>query len=273
MSKKLQKRAYTAIHKQFKDLGLILDQKGYLLKTEDNLHQYLSNWPTIKNEISSGNGNELKPDKNGIVKFNASHSSSAFCINNFAHLKEFPQQSHFLNFSNFKVIQFEKKLHTGISRPNLDLYLETIDHVIGVESKFTEHLYLKKPNTNLDKYVDRRELTYLPPSFSKILKYYIDQKGKYFLDVAQLIKHTIGLRKAAGANSKKPTLVYIYWLPANSSDIEEFRKHETELEEFQKLISEFIDFYPLSYLEYWAKYESSYPETFLSLKRRYSVTI
>ena len=274
MSKNLQNIAYKAIHKQLQKLGLILDQKGYLKKSEDNILQIVNEWSTIKNELSSGQGSELKPNKNGVIKFNAAHSSSALCVNNFAHFKEYPHQSSLLQFRNFEVIQFEKKLHTGISKPNLDLYLETSAEVIGVESKFTEHLCPKKPNKNLDKYINRSELVYLPSSFNEILWHYIDEKRKYYLDVAQLIKHAIGLRRTSERiNSKKPVLVYIYWLPENSHDFAAFHKHQNEINEFQARISKFVDFYHLSYIKYWSSQELHFPEIVASIKQRYLVNI
>jgi hypothetical protein len=110
---------------------------------------------------------------------------------------------------------FEKHLSTGISTPNLDFYLENNDVIIGVESKFTEIFLNKYPNidNNLDSYYNRKELQYLPYGFNKIIEYYINFGEKLYLDVSQLIKHSIGLIK--NGDNKRIRLLYIFWMPLN----------------------------------------------------------
>ena len=65
----------------------ITDQKGYIksMNPKDNLYKPLDIWDEIKNEISKGQGNELKTKK---AEFCALHSSSALCVNNFANFKK-----------------------------------------------------------------------------------------------------------------------------------------------------------------------------------------
>lgn len=98
-------------------------------------------------------------------------------MNNFAQIKQNPHQSSLLQFENFKTAHFEKKIHTGISTPILDFYLETTSRFIGVESKFTEYLRPKKPNNNLEKYIDTREFAYLPDALNKLIKQYLNDSG------------------------------------------------------------------------------------------------
>lgn len=222
------------------------------------------------------------------MKFNAVHSSSALCVNNFAVLKQ-----HVLNltfqkqYSNFIDCTFEKKLPTGISTPNLDFYLESDSTIIGFESKFTEHFSSKLPNKdgNLNKYLDRKELNYLPDTFKTVIDKYIQITDKLNLDVAQLIKHSIGLIKRnvirdkvildRNLNVSKPVLVYIYWEPTNYLDYSNLIKHRTEIDEFCKDINEYIEFIPMTYSELWKSYENDelYRDHFKKIKKRYSFSI
>ena len=51
------------------------DSKGYVNSNEENLIDQFDNWDEIKNEIEGGRWGELKPNSNGVIKFNAVHSS------------------------------------------------------------------------------------------------------------------------------------------------------------------------------------------------------
>ena len=250
-----------------KALKMKLDKKGYVKTNEENLIKIFENWKKIKKELEEGQGGELTPDKRGIIKFNAVHSSSALGVNNFAAFKKDHKDFKFFNYSDFIEISFEKKLPTGISTPNLDFYLETNYEIIGVESKFTEYLSPKLPNhgKNLDKYLNNSKLDYLPRSYhDDLIKHYINTNEKLHLDVAQLIKHGIGIINKAQSKYKfilnamltQPVLVYIYWQPSNWYNFEIFRKHADEIEEFKKLVKPFLTFIPLSYLDFWKAYEN-----------------
>lgn len=245
-----------------KSLKMNFNEKGYVNSNEENLVEIFDNWKDIKQEISNGQGGELTPDKNGVIKFNAVHSSSALAVNNFSILKKHKHKLTFLNFSNFNRIEFEKKLPTGISTPNLDVYFETNYETIGVESKFTEFLTPKLPNIqgNLSKYLNNNKLEYLPKKFnSDLIEYYVNVTDKMYLDVAQLIKHGIGIINKAqnrykfiiNAMMSQPVLVYIYWQPLKWYNFDLFRKHNDEIIEFQKRIKPFLTFIPISYLDFW----------------------
>lgn len=236
------------------------DEKGYIksMNSEDNLYKTIDNWNTIKDEIGKGQGSELKIE-NGRMKFCALHSSSALCVNNFAMFKQNPKKISFLQNSNFTEAVFEKKLSTGISTPNLDFYLENSETIIGIESKFTEYLTSKMEHTkeNLCKYFMREELNFLPRLFDSIILNYINSPDKMFLNVAQLLKHSIGLIKNKG--NKEAILVYIYWEPKSWNQNGEYQKiyeqHKYEIEDFTKRISKFITFRHLSYSELWEDFK------------------
>lgn len=244
-----------------RDLNMVLDNKGYVNSNEENLIKPFANWDEIKKELNDGQGNELKH------KFNATHSSSALAVNNFAPFKEHYKDFSFLNYSEFIEASFEKKLPTGISIPNLDFYLETKFEIVGIESKFTEHLSKKLPNhdKNLNKYLNHPKLDYLSKDFhNDLIEHYANENDKMYLDVAQLIKHGIGIIKKAQTKYKfilnamitQPILVYIYWQPNNWYNHDIFRKHADEIEIFKKKIQPFLTFIPLSYLDFWKSYEN-----------------
>lgn len=237
-----------------------IDEKGYIISMnpEDNLIQTVANWNIIKDEIGKGQGSELKIEKNGRMKFCALHSSSALCVNNFSMFKQNLKDISFLQNSNFTEAVFEKKLSTGISTPNLDFYLENSDTIIGIESKFTEYLTSNMEHTkeNLCKYFMREKLNFLPPLFNSLILNYINCPDKMFLNVAQLIKHSIGLLKNKG--NKEAILVYIYWKPKrwdlNGAYQKIYEQHNKEIEDFAKRVNKFITFRHLSYSELWEEF-------------------
>ncbi|WP_417364440.1 PGN_0703 family putative restriction endonuclease [Galbibacter sp.] len=267
------------IIKKAVEIGLKTDIKGYVSSNFENLISTVNSWEQIEKELEKGQGNELKPDRYGNIPFNAVHSSSALCVNNFGILKKKLNEFTFLNYSSFSKATFEKKLPTGISTPNLDFYLENENAIIGIESKFTETLKKKLPNKdrNLEKYLNRKKLEYLPKSFQKIIKNYIASPERLHLDVAQLIKHSIGLINASKKSDKnlKPVLVYIYWLPENWIHFDIFKQHNIEINEFKNSINEYIDFVPMSYLEFWNHYgdEKTFKESIYEMRKRYELKI
>ena len=255
-----------------------VDEKGYLALPEDNLIEPFPNcWKKIKEELGKGAGRELEGH------FLAVHSSSALCVNNFAPFKEHCTKLSFLGYSGFKEAQFEKKQPTGLrgTPPHLDFYLESPEVVIGVESKFTEHGGVQAPNhstrdrtNNLEKYRNRKELSYLPKGFQEsIIEHYSNDDEPQHLDVAQLIKHTIGLLN--NRNGKKAVLAYLYWEPLNPTIDSIFAEHRRNFELFKRRIEQFIEFVPLSYPEFWKQYENDtfLKDHFRKVKERYGFAI
>ena len=262
-----------AIIQHCKTIGLHPDEKGYVSANQDNLVDKFDNWTDIERELGEGQGSELKPDKHG--KFKAVHSSSALCVNNFAPFKQNKDKFSFLNHNDFTEATFEKKLPTGLggTPPHLDFYLENNNTVIGFESKFIEILNAKLPNqdNNLTKYQNRQDLDYLPDTFSTIIQDYIDYQEKLFLDVAQLIKHSIGLINKGRSTTLQPILVYIYWQPKNWYDFEVYRRHADEINDFKDKLDRHIPFIPISYLDFWKLYEndSTFGQHIDKVKGRY----
>jgi hypothetical protein len=274
----------TGFLKEFhKGKGIVLESisvksknKGiedYLVRSEYNLIEPFPNWKQIEEEFNEGDGHELKWGRGNPPKFRAVLSSSALCVNNFAPFKEHCTNSKlsFLGYSGFleKCVRFEKKLSTGISKPNLDFYFENKKTVIAIESKFTEHLGSPKPpnrqrkdrqtgikENNLKKYLNWVELNYLPKEFhDSIIEHYYNDDKPQRLDVAQLIKHTIGLLKNCREKKKEAILVYLYWEPQNPTIDNLFAEHRHNIKMFKHRIERFIEFVPLSYPEFWGLYQ------------------
>lgn len=246
------------------EVGLKFDEQClYVENPKDNLITEFANWEEIKTEFGKGSGSELKVQK-GKQKFCAIHSSACLCVNNFAKIKDLGDEIDFLGLGKFKDSRFEKIVNTGISKPNLDFFLENKETVCGVESKFTEIYSLKLPNRkdsqgnpNLSKYVKRfLEIKNVPKGFKeKILDFYICKKEKMHLDVAQLIKHTLGLINYSKECGKTPVLVYIFWEPKEQIGVNV--QHRKELKEFEDKISNFIEFKYFSYKDLWDYYEKN----------------
>jgi hypothetical protein len=251
-----------------KEIGMQPDKKGHLKNVEDNLIEKFDNWIEIQDELLKGQGSELK-EKNGEIKFLSVRSSCALCVNTFSLLKKLKEKI------GFNEASFEKKLFTGISTPNLDFCLENNDIIIGIESKFTEIFTEKYPNdkNNLEKYINRDELNYLPVGFEEVIKYYISLDRKLHLDVAQLIKHCIGLLK--NKNNRRARLLYVYWTPLNYNEFELYNKHFDEIIEFNFKINKYIDFRWSSYEDFWKNYEEDdlFRNHIQKLRERYNFNI
>ncbi|KAA6316272.1 hypothetical protein EZS27_033393 [termite gut metagenome] len=252
-----------------------IDKNGYYISSnpKDNLLEEFPNWKDVRDELNEGAGNEL------TSKFCAVHSSSALCVNNFTPFKENFKKVDFLGYSDFSEAIFEKKQPTGLigTPPHLDFYLENNNTIIGFESKFTEYFTQKLPNhdKNLEKYYNNNILSgYLPNGFNnEIIKYHICYPNKMHLDVAQLIKHTIGLLK--NKNGKKAILVYIYWQPENWKDFDICKEHKKEIEEFACKIKCFIDFRAFSYLDFWECYKKNdlFKKHIFNVEERYKFSL
>lgn len=240
--------------------GIIFDNDNRVLFPEMNLIRIFPNWKQIMKEIGKGQGSELKIIDGKRPKFNSIYSSSCLCVNNFALIKEKCSNISIFNYGPFQKAIFEEKLPTGISCPNIDFYLESEEVIIGIESKYTEILSSKIPNWkdnkgigNLSKYKKReKEIKYIPAGFiENIIDYYCSINTPYYLDVAQLVKHTLGLIRGGTEKGKKKILVYIYWEPNNVFEYENYEKHKSQIEEFSKKISEYIIFKSISYKKFW----------------------
>lgn len=247
-----------------------IDKKGYIKDSQKNLLQ--SEWlQFIKGDYDEGGGKELD------WKFQAIHSSAALVANHFARFKKEPDQLIILGRSGFGIPIFERKLPTGLRGipPNLDVFLENRDCCIGIESKLLELLSLKTPNFSPSYRQD--QLPYCESQWWTFIELARDASEGY-LDTAQLVKHYLGLVYHLRKNkiNKKSILLYLYWKPANATEIGEYQKHDREIEQFKnKVAGSCVEFVPLSYPELWEAWckESSLAGHGRKLMDRYSVKI
>ena len=166
-------------------------------------------------------------------------------------------------------------MDTGIGHTNLDFCLSNDKAIIGIVSKFTEMLKSKSPNheNDLQKYINRKELEYLPNGFDKLIEYYINLNEKLFLDISQLIELSIGLLK--NMNNRQARLLYIYWAPLNYHKIEIYEKHFSEIESFKSKISNFLSFRSISYDKFWSFYQDdkNFQAQITNLKNIYNLEL
>ncbi len=242
--------------------------KSYFLNNSENLLDGIGE-ELFQEDLMKGSGGELKS------KFNAVFSSSALAVNNFAIVKKNLKDFEYFNYSNFTNAQFERQFKTGLggTPPNLDFTIENKETVIAFESKYLEPLNKKRA-----KFVDaynKEKLGYLSDLWFVLMKKY--QDVNLHLDVAQLIKHSIGLINYKRNNPEKDiNLVYLFWTPENCDNISNYIQHQKELDEFKKDLGESKDlkFTSLTYNEFWNLYDNSkFKEHFDRMRNRYKIRI
>lgn len=225
-----------------------LEQKGYVKSPEQNLVAGID-IGTFERDLSDGSGNELES------KFLAVHSSSALAVNTFAFWKTKPESLMLCNISGFNELTFEKKCSTGLggTPPNLDILLENESAVIGIESKFLEFLRPKKPKFASS--YSRDKLPQIEDRSWNALEHYRNGPHQH-LDVAQLIKHYLGIRKQYGHKETK-MLLYLFWEPENASELPEFSRHREEIKEFaDRIDGGSVQFLAMSYPELWNEWSA-----------------
>jgi hypothetical protein len=242
---------------------------GYFLNNSENLIEGID-LNLFQHDLMQGSGNELKS------KFNAVYSSSALGVNNFAIVKRHLHKFEFLGKSNFIKAEFERQFRTGLggTPPNLDFTIENSVTIIAFESKYLEPLDKKK--AKFTESYKKEKLNYLDSFWFYLIDKY--QNTSSYLDVAQLIKHSIGLinHKKSFPKIEKIILVYIYWTPDNFADFAEYNQHEKELIEFKNEIgkSKDLDFVSLTYNQFWDTYDNTvFKEHFEKMKNRYKIKI
>lgn len=246
----------------------IPNKDGYVWNNTENLIAGIDK-DLFLDDLIQGSGNELKS------KFNAIYSSCALGVNNFGFVKKHLSDFTFLEYSGFTQGNFERQFRTGLggTPPNLDFVLENEETVIAFESKYLEPLRVTKVDFK-DSY-NKERLSYLDNFWFDLINEY--QGEKFHLDVAQLIKHSIGLVNYKERTNKNLVLVYIYWLPDTFDRYPEYIEHEKELKDFSEKIRFCPDlkFIHLSYNQFWDSYNNTpvFKEHFDSVKKRYKMEI
>lgn len=244
-----------------------IDGNGYVADPKMNLLPGLT-MDLVQDDFSKGSGNELHS------KFRATHSSSALAVNSFAIWKKRLPSLSLCETTGFTELVFEAKCSTGLrgTPPNLDVFLEKESTVIGIESKFLETLTPKKPHFSPS--YNLKNLPQTENEWWELLQE-ASKGGRQHLDVAQLIKHYLGLKKQCG-KKKRIILLYLFWEPENAVEFDEFRKHREELKYFESRVRDSsVKFIGKSYPELWIEWDAiqGMEDHIRNLRGRYCIEV
>jgi len=213
---------------------------------------------SVRDDLSGGSGGELYDEPGGApAKCCAPYSSSALCVNSFGVARSEPELLTIFGLSGFKTCRFEKKLPTGLggTPPNLDLVATSPSVLLAVESKFLEILSRKAPKFAAS-YGDAYKHCEDDVLNEAYLAVSSGRERFNYLDVAQLLKHALGILKALQPPDRK-ILAYLYWELSNSPELEPFETHRQEIARFSALIAgSRIQFLHLSYAQLWRSWLS-----------------
>lgn len=249
---------------------------NYAVGLEDNLV------PTVRaldfwDDLAQGDGNELADSgSQRPAKFCAAHSSAALAVNVFGPFRHSPGALRLLGLRDFVQCQFERKLSTGISTPNLDFFANGPSGVIALESKCTEYLHAKacQFSPRYEAVVNRLA----DPQWRALYHQLVENPNTYqHLDAAQLVKHYLGLRYSLPDAANH--LLYIYWEPKNAELSNIFLQHRSEVDSFAASVDGgSVPFHHLTYSQLFDQWEAN-PDTQTiqehvhHLRQRYDVII
>lgn len=244
--------------------GTIANEDGdkiYFEKIDDNIYEKLS--PKNKAFFEKGQGNETDDNCIRRAKMKSAVSSSAIAVNLFQYWQEKENISPLLKALRIirknnrtttnATIKFEDKKEIinpeTISTPNLDITIESknLQHIIAIESKFTEPYSSKTQKELSEKYNNEKLWVGLKNIKEEIYNLEDEKRKKIFkfkrLDYLQLIKHILGLKTQHG---KKFTLLYLWYDVPGTKGYE----HRQEIEQFAKIVkNDGIDFHHITYQE------------------------
>jgi hypothetical protein len=246
------------------------DAAGYSLRLDDNLIEGVS-LSQFEADYLAGAGQELRG------KMRAAHSSAALVVNAFARWRTNPSTLFLVDVTGFSALRFEVVFPTGLggTPPHLDLVAYG-PAPIAVESKCLEYLTPKTPvfSRSYDTITDARRDS---PWFRLIDLLRRDPERYRYLDVAQLVKHALGLMRAPFIADV--TLLYLYWEPLNHADFADFQSHREEIASAQTMLD---GARPLlrsaTYAEMWEDWRKRSKDEWLKthvdrLQERYAIVI
>jgi Restriction Endonuclease associating with ARP len=252
--------------------GVMFDPQRYVVHLRDNLVPGIE-LDDIRTDFDTGAGYELRS------KMRAPHSSSALVVNMFGRWRRDPSSLCIQGETGFESLTFEARCSSGLggTSPHLDMLAVSRDAVVAVESKCLEYLQEKRPvfSRSYDTIADARARS----AFFKLVPQLRTNAHEFrSLDVAQLVKHYLGLTNCWP--DKRLTLLYLYWEPENAGNFDQFAEHRREIEHFCKLVgfeSNFT-FRAACHRELWAEWEiANRPEWIRNqvqqLRLRYDVLI
>lgn len=223
-------------------------EKNYQQNLNDNLFEQLSK--ESSDYFKSGDGNETKDSKTRLAKMKALHSSSAVVVNLFQYWQKkdvYPimyackfcskSLSSINKISSENKIKFEEQFEISGDKsqfpfsPNIDVVIEDFQSTVyAIESKFTEPYNSRKQKEIKQKYIDNTSFWNGLSNLYELAKEICPNNNKFkYLDAAQLIKHTLGLKNRY--NKKGFHLLYLWYDVIGTDGVE----HRKEIEQFAEI--------------------------------------
>ena len=234
-------------------VGVSPDKDGYCLALEENVFRNLSH--CSRNEIIAGDGGEL--GKNGSrCKAQALHSSLILACNFFDYWRgrDLAALAKVFGTGELCGLRFEDKFPTGLrgKSPNLDVVLyEWAGGILAIESKFTEPFRRSMSKGFLKpKYFENGDMwarVHLSGCQALADQLRINPAAFELLDVAQLLKHMLGLAtNQSRTNQTRWRLCCLWYRPVGALG----DQHASELDRFAQQIGPDVSrFFALTYQE------------------------
>jgi hypothetical protein len=250
--------------------------EGYARTVTDNLvgSAFLE---LCHQDFEDGKGQELLAGNGHPPKMAAVYSSSALVVNTFGPWRHDPRGLR-IHGHDGTIMRFEVQCPTGLkgTPPHLDVRLDGPNTTLGIESKCLEYLTPKSAEFRLayNTIVGPRAQSRW---FQQIAVLRENPNQYYYLDVAQLIKHYLGLSYNAAGRST--SLLYLFWEPVNWEDFSAFTDHRDEIARFTDSVGgDPVTFQAMSYLDLWKEWETRppftpFPDHLKTLIARYRVVI
>jgi hypothetical protein len=244
------------------------DRPYYFARWQDNLISGVDpEW--VAAQLRGGSGQEL------AGKFRAIHSSSALAANTFGFFKGREDLLTVVGHRDFTSVQLERKCPTGLrgTPPNLDVFLEACPSILAIESKFLEYLSPKRPHFS-EAYDRERFPAAEDPWWEYVEQAKAGDLPARELDVAQLVKHYLGLINLHDASERPVTLLYLFWEPQNWRGVQPFEKHRQQVADFAERVGHTsVTFRYLSYPDLWSQWDTvpALTEHVAALRARYGI--
>ncbi len=234
----------------------------YTKEIEDNLYKNRLS-KEAEFEFKQADGSELTDGKYP-AKIKALHSSSALAYNVFEYWRKREKTSlnKALGIQNeINTLQLEKVLSTGISKPNIDVFLSLNNGTsISIESKFCEWMDSKKDKSFKERYFSENNKQLTRWSDAGLLncqkmanQIQAGRLNFIRLDATQLLKHALGIAKSLDNDSE---LLYLYYdLEDQNSRIG--NNHRDEIKIFTDLIEGELKFRTMSYQKLFRELKKS----------------
>lgn len=177
-------------------------------------------WTLIAPQLAGGDGGALEPSAGHRPRFCSAFSSSALAVNTFGPFRR-GRPLALPGVGAFDAdLEFEAKRPAGApgGQPSLDVVAEPPDAAdwLFVESACLE--YLRGHATPFSAaFVAQADELLGPEAAASYRRFHDDRDGYCLLDAAQLLKHFLAAKLAAGGH-RRVTLLYAFWEPQDADD-------------------------------------------------------